>query len=181
MPTLNVARVLFSPEFCDYVTVTRRFQTVNGHGEVGVTTQTFANIPVVITSAPPNELERPEDEQYQPRTFTIITTFRLTGASTTTQPDIVSYLGGMYIVNQVEPYTRYGSGVVQCRMTSVDTTDVLLEDYGPPPGLLITADSAAITADSGTITADNGPGPASITADSALPTSDTTTVTADHA
>lgn len=126
MPTLDVSDVLMSPEFCDYVTVTRRAQTVNSFGEVGVTPTVYPNIPVVITTVPPEELRRGEDEQNEPRSFTIISMFRLQGPTVNNQPDIVTYLGDNYIIDWVEPYTRYGAGMIEARMSSIDHSDTLL-------------------------------------------------------
>lgn len=123
MPSLDVTDVLLSPEFQDFVTVIRRTQVVNDYGEVSTTDRAFENIGVVVTTVAPNDLQRGDAEQNQPRSFTIISGFRLQGPTVTTQPDLVIWLGDKYIIDHVEPYTRYGRGLVEAQMSSIDHSD----------------------------------------------------------
>jgi galactose-6-phosphate isomerase len=126
MPTIDMSEVLLSPEFMDTVTIYRRTQQVSDFGEMTTVNKPFYNVGVVVTTTPPNALLRGEDEQNEPNTFTIISTFRLQGPTTNTQPDLVLYLGNQFIIDSVEEYTRYGSGFVEARMSSIDYSDMAL-------------------------------------------------------
>lgn len=131
MPTLDVTEALLCDEFTDYVSVLRRTESVNEFGEVTITPVTYRAIPVVITSTESNTLVRSESAQYQPRTHTIVSVFGFRGPSPAGgQPDLVEYMGTQFMIDVVEPYSRYGPGFVQARMTSVIRVDAAPPESG---------------------------------------------------
>jgi hypothetical protein len=123
MARLDMSDVLGVPEFRDTVTVIRRSQGVNEYGEVTPEEVTYPGIPAVLVSCPPNELERHESMEFEPRSFTIFCKFRLQAPTGCNLPDLVFYLGDRYVVRRLEPYSRYGRGYVEAVITSQDFVD----------------------------------------------------------
>lgn len=123
MPTLDVSAALLCPEFTDFVTVRRRLEEVNEYGEVAISEQPIYGVPVVVTATESNELVRSDGSQYQARTHTVVSIFAFRGPSPKGQPDIVDFMGTTFLVDKVEPYSRYASGFVQARMTSTPHID----------------------------------------------------------
>lgn len=130
MPTLDVSDVLISPEFADVVTVYRRAENVNIYGEAVPSMQPIPNVWAVITSRDPNDLEREDASETQRRSYSIITRFQLQGPTPGKLPDYVKFQGSYHVITNVEPYNRYGGGLVEAVMTSVDYIDPVLEAEG---------------------------------------------------
>lgn len=123
MPTLNVSSVLLDTRFADFVTVFRREQVVNDFGEVSTIETPVYGVPITITATESNVLEREDASQYQSRTHTVISVYPFRGVAPNVQPDLVEFQGARFIIDKVEPYSRYGAGFVQARMTSILTVD----------------------------------------------------------
>lgn len=125
-PQLDVSDVLLSPEFADSCTVIQRLEVVTDGGEVTTPSNNpIPNVVAVFTAASPNQLERYPDMQWGTRTHNCITKFRLRGVAEAAngdnfQPDLVVWDGITFIVQVIEPYTRYGAGFIQAIITSMD-------------------------------------------------------------
>lgn len=124
MPTLDMSEVLESPEFLDYVTVFRETGEVNEFGEYATVSKPFKRVPMVITAGSKNDLEMGENFTSMPRSFNIVTKFRLQGPSPGVHPDKILHMGNMHKVTNVEPYVRYGRGFVQATMESIKALDL---------------------------------------------------------
>ena len=123
MPTLNVATVLLDMRFADFVTVIRRTQLINQYGEVSIEDVPAYGVPVTITATDSNVLEREDGSQHMSRTHTVVSMFPFRGPAPGAQPDLVEFQGARFIIDKVEPYSRYGAGFTQARMTSILTID----------------------------------------------------------
>lgn len=123
MPTLDVSEVLLCDEFTDFVCVHRRSECVNDFGEAHIGSETIRAVPVVITATESNTITRADSYQYQARTHTVVSVFSFRGPSPNGQPDLVEFMGTTFMIDVVEPYTRYGTGFVQARMTSIPSVD----------------------------------------------------------
>jgi galactose-6-phosphate isomerase len=123
MPFLDVTDVILDPDFADDISVVRRTETVNGFGEPVITTQQFDGLSGVVTPMN-NKLRRGEDESNMEERVSVVTTFLLRGPSRTggvdTQPDIVIWNGGSYVVSSLNDYARFGSGHCQAECTAID-------------------------------------------------------------
>lgn len=123
-PSLDVTEVLSDPDFVDHATVFRRPMKVNEHGEVEKTPEKIDGVPMVICNASGDDLTRYPEMQAMGLVKSIVTTFRLYGAAKDGlkqdyQPDVVRDCdGNFFVVNVLEPYTRYGAGFVQALATS---------------------------------------------------------------
>ena len=85
-----------------------------------------------------NSLVRSADEQLQSKTLTVVTQFPLRGASSLDgaewQPDLVYWRGDYFLVQNVEDFTQFGSGMVVAECTSFDYTEGSAP-LGPDPAL----------------------------------------------
>jgi len=122
MPELDVSDVLDDPMFEDEIDVVRRPETlINGRTQVGEVWH--YGVSAVITQQDPASIMRREDGVTVPRRIFIATRFRLRGASAGYQPDAIHWNGTVYYVEEVLPYTRYGSGFVEVIASSQSQPD----------------------------------------------------------
>lgn len=126
MPSLDLSDAYLEPSFLDTITVVRRAQNNDTNGRVQTTNayfSTYAN----IDAASPDQLERLPEQEYQGKTLSIVTKFRLRGASAqgtqSYQPDIILYEGDSYVVSLIDDYSRYGPGWIQAIATSTNWVD----------------------------------------------------------
>lgn len=122
-PFLDVSDVLLDPEIADSFSVIRRTQVTSVKGRITTADVTTDNVIGVVCMSHPNDLQRLDDNQRMGRHITIITQHRIQGPSPNKQPDYVVWNGDTYIVQTVDPYTRYGAGFVQIVAGSVDSVD----------------------------------------------------------
>jgi len=124
MANLNVSSALLDPYFATRVTVNRRAEAIDPNSGLSVITSTpNKNVPCVITSAGPNDLERLDDNQRMGRNLVVVTKFRLRGPSPGFQPDTITFNGDTYVVKTVDPYSQYGQGFIQAIVGSMDLVD----------------------------------------------------------
>lgn len=127
MPLLDVSSVLLDPDFATRFTVRRRTQVISAKGRTTTTDTDTPNVVGVITVASPTDLERLPDDQRMGRNMLVVTKYRLRGPSKDNvdqfQPDLVLWTGDTFIVKDVQPYTEYGAGFMQCIIGSIDLID----------------------------------------------------------
>ena len=123
MPFLDVSDIVLDPDFADTFSVIRRLQQVATNGVVSSTETTFANIIGVVTMSSPNDLERKEDYQFMTRSITVVCKFRLQGAVTGYQPDIILWRGQRHLVKHVSPYPHFGQGFYEAECSSMSNTE----------------------------------------------------------
>ena len=126
MSELDVSDLLLDPEIGgNAFQVIRRQQTVNGYGET-VLTQTTLDAVGAVYPTGDNRLQRQADFSTQADTITVVTRFRLRGASKSGgdayQPDIVLWNGNHYVVADINQYTNYGAGFIEAQCTATDFT-----------------------------------------------------------
>lgn len=131
MPEIDVTDILVDIDIADsQFTVIRRQEVVNNFGETTLVTTTYPpTLPQPIGAIYPtgdNKLQRKEDFTSQSDTITVVTQFRLRGASKSGgnkfQPDIVVWNGNNYVVSNVNEFTQYGAGFIEAECTSIDFT-----------------------------------------------------------
>lgn len=114
MPRLNVNRVLLNPKFCDSSLVCeRRTSSVDTNGR-GVTVEETKGFAGVVTSDKGQRLQREAVGERAVDTITVITQFKLRDAGTGYTADVVRWNGSRYTVMNVNDYSRYGPGFVEC-------------------------------------------------------------------
>jgi hypothetical protein len=118
MATLDVSDVPVCPEFADWFQVMSRPETITEFGRSS-TSQVIAQAQGTIYPTGDNALVRQADYETNRKTITIVTPYRLKGASPGFQPDQIMYRGTLYVVSNVEDYSQYGQGIVvaQCSTT----------------------------------------------------------------
>lgn len=125
MPELDVSLVLTSPYLVDFFNVTRRQEIIGQNGRNSFVALPFSNITGVVTPGKNNSLRREEDQQTQGKSLVISTRFMLRGASQDNsgayQPDLVSWGGNSFVVNECRDNSRYGQGFIKahCEMTDM--------------------------------------------------------------
>ena len=126
MPSLDLSDAFNESTFLDAIVVLRRQEIVSSKGRSTVSTSqipTYAN----VDAASPDQLERLADAQFQGKTLSIVTKFRLRGVSeqgsSGYQPDVIQYNGDSYIVQLIDDYSRYGVGWIQALATSINFVD----------------------------------------------------------
>lgn len=124
MPMLDVSWVVLDPMLADVFTVIRRTETVDSTGRPVIGSTSFPDQLGVITQEAPNALQRADDAETVPRVITVSSKFNLRGASLGYQPDLVIWNGTTYLVKQVLPYSRFGSGFYEATASSMTTMDV---------------------------------------------------------
>jgi len=127
MPYLDVTELLTDPEIAgELFTVIRRQQIVGATGGV-TTSNTTYTARGSIGPVPPDQIAREPEQQYQGKTLSVVTMFRLRGASQLAgnefQPDLIQWKGDYYVVTALDDYTAYGAGMVQAICTSIDWID----------------------------------------------------------
>ena len=92
--------------------VIRRAESVNSSGRSTVKLETFDCVEGSVTPTSPKDLLRLPEEQRQRKSFTVITTFMLRGASRgsrgDSQPDLVVIQGNNYVVADLEDWSHEG-------------------------------------------------------------------------
>lgn len=117
MPFLDVAEVLFDPDFMDRtLTVTRNAQTVGNDG-IAVNTPTTTPFYGVVTSLNGSVLNRVAEGEHISDTITIHTTFKLIDGQAGYDADIVNWQGLQWTVTNVNDYSSYGRGFVSATCT----------------------------------------------------------------
>lgn len=126
MPDLDVDDIMLDPDFCEPLTVKRRAEVlVKGRPTGSATTISPAPFGVVIAQDDSPMIRGP-DQQSLPQLIEVHTPFRLRGASTGYQPDLVTWNGADYVVNKVMNFSKYGQGFIKAQCSSVASTE-------PPP------------------------------------------------
>lgn len=126
MPDLDVSDLLLDPDFAGFLTIQRRAEVLV-KGRPSGTPGTISPQPVgVIIPQNDSPMVRGPDQQNLPRLIQVHTPFRLRGASTGYEPDLVIYLGAPYVVNKVQDFSPYGAGFIQADCSSQAATE-------PPP------------------------------------------------
>lgn len=132
MPDIDVSDLTFDSDIAgEAFGVIRRQEVVgaNGVSVITATTLPAAGQPAIVGSITPtgdNSLVREEAFQTQAETVTVITAFRLRGASkdangNSFQPDIVVRSdGSQYLVASVKSWAAFGAGFVEAECTSFD-------------------------------------------------------------
>jgi hypothetical protein len=163
VPLIDVTAALTNPYTLEKVTVVRRKETVDTDGFVALELSTFSPVFGVIaagfaaTMSSTNDLmRRNPDYDYQTKSISFVTKFRLRGVSKELNGD--RYKGDIliwppeavdqYLVTRVEDYSRFGRGFVQSEASAIDlgntppgTYPVTFGDAPPvpviipPPGL----------------------------------------------
>lgn len=128
MPLLDVSFVVDDPMFADWVAVQRRNDVVGTNGRTVPTVyQTFPRVRGVITQQDPQELMRRDDSQSVPRRIFFATRFQCRGASqegdASYQPDLITWNGTIYTVQEVLSYSRYGRGIYEVIAASMNAMD----------------------------------------------------------
>lgn len=137
MSALDVTDLLIDPDVgAEPFAVIRRREAVNTYGE-GSNTE-FNPVPgggLAYGSVYPssrNALVREEAYSTNMKSMTVVTTFRLRGASKDGQerfqPDLVEWGGDRYIVREVRDYSRYGAGFIEADCLQIEFT-------GAPPNI----------------------------------------------
>lgn len=123
MPFLDVSDVVCDPMLADTFSVLRRVETVNDHGEVGISSTQHDNVVGVITMAGPNDLDRLDDSQRMGRVISCVTKFRLRGPSPGFQPDVIVWQGSNFVIAALDLYNRFGAGFMQAIAVSMTLVD----------------------------------------------------------
>jgi hypothetical protein len=146
MPELDVSFVLDDPMFSDLCSIIRRSGGVTSKGRANpVKFWRFDNVGCVVTQEEPDELDRKPDGEMAPRRINVFSQTPMYGpvidplvADDTQepivlpqpplgvpyQPDLILWNGTCYIVTQVLPYSRYGSGFYEVKAESIEMPDV---------------------------------------------------------
>jgi hypothetical protein len=123
MAGLDVGFLTADPLLSDLFDVKRRAETVGSDGRVAMTTTLLPKKRGVVCAADPADLIRKDDGEYAPRVIEVNTQFRLRGASTGYQPDIIVWKGVEYMVEKVLPFSNFGSGHTRVLAASIAATD----------------------------------------------------------
>lgn len=127
MPQLDVSDAILDPEFVDEIFITRRPYTVNDNGQV-VVTPTPMQIVAVVTQGSAHPLEQKGDAQYSGPVITVHAyQFQLydavTGKTSSYQPDLIKYVGNVYMVTKVYNWSQYGQGFTMAEAELYTTTE----------------------------------------------------------
>jgi len=127
MPMLDVSIALTSPYLVDTFSVQRRQETVGTNGRSIITPLVFNVVSGVVFASGASKLRRGSDDDEQDKTITIITRFALRGtsldgAAQSYKPDIVTWHGNQFIVDDIKDFTGYGPGFIEAECCLYDTT-----------------------------------------------------------
>ena len=128
MPYLDVTSILSDPMIAgEPFTVVRRQQFVGANGQVSTQTKTYT-ARGSIGPAGASFLNRLADQQFQGKALSVVTVFRLRGASKEAQgysfqPDLILWKGDYYIVQDLSDYSQFGAGMVQANCSTFDYVD----------------------------------------------------------
>ena len=124
---IGVGDALANPDVQVRFDVTRRKETVSDKGRSVVTPTVFPNQVGTICAASPSDLARLPEGDRMEKYISIVSKFRLRGASTdgvdVYKPDLVDYEGDQYVVVDVQPYPRAGAGFTQAIAGSGNIVD----------------------------------------------------------
>jgi hypothetical protein len=124
MALLDVSELLFDPDLCDLVTVTRRTATVSTDtGRAGFTTTVFPNVVMFVLIADPSDQQRSPEATNIPRAIDVVTNFRLHGPSEGQLADVITYMGSDYTLTEIKPHAKWGAGFVKGKATSMNASD----------------------------------------------------------
>jgi hypothetical protein len=135
VPDLDVTDILTDPDLADCFTVIRRENTIGNDGVGTVTPTSYCNVVGVVTAAGNQALQRLPESQLMGKTVSVVTTFRLRGATTDPvtglqyQPDLVVWPiqnGTTFVVADLQDWSRFGAGFVEATCSSIGWSD-------PPP------------------------------------------------
>jgi galactose-6-phosphate isomerase len=118
MPFIDVTDLLTDTYIAgEQFTVYRRTEIVNKFGENLIGVMVYNNVFGQISPTPKNSLIRHSAFTAQDKSIRVITTWPLTGATmdgsnNLYQPDLVYWKNNLYIVRDLEDYTKYGVGFV---------------------------------------------------------------------
>lgn len=119
---INLAHVARSSRLAQPLTINRRQEVVDQHGEV-TTILTVYNSFGVVTAGPNNSLMMDAEQQHMPKSISVVTPFKLRGPAPGYQPDIITWQGDNFKITKIEDYTPYGEGWVQAEAESFDWVD----------------------------------------------------------
>lgn len=124
MPDIDVSELLYDPDFCEQLSITRRSVSVGDNGRQTITSTAVSPAPfgVVVPQSDSTTLRGP-DQQNLPRLIAVYTTFRLQPVAPGFKADLIIWEGDTYIVNKVYPFNKMGSGFVGADCSSWDSTD----------------------------------------------------------
>ena len=107
MPTVDVTELFSDPELASPITVTRRVQSIDGHGRA-VNTETVYRIVGVIQPARPRQLAMLPDMTRTAGAVEVWCAFDLTEGQQTTAPDEITWLDQVYTVVNVQGWRNMG-------------------------------------------------------------------------
>jgi hypothetical protein len=118
MPMLDPGFVAMDPMVADRMLLTRRTVQVDDKGRAQVPRPaSVCYFWGTVTMADPGKLDRSEDAQDEPRVISIVTRRQLRGSGDVgpdgQHPDVVSWRGTDYTVDEVQPYPQFGQGFYQ--------------------------------------------------------------------
>ena len=124
---IDVSDALLNADLTTTFVVTRRKETVSSKGRSEVVPTVFEDLVGVVCAAGKNDLDRLPEGDRMDRHVSIVTPFRLRGASKVGadifKPDLVTWQGVEYVVLAVEPYPEAGDGFVQAVCGSGEIVD----------------------------------------------------------
>ncbi|MDG7050613.1 MAG: hypothetical protein JRZ94_05360 [Nitrososphaerota archaeon] len=130
MPLLTIDDILLDADIADSFTVRRRQQVIDTNGRAQVTEIDYANIVGVVNAGDPNDLHRDNAEfELAWNTISIVTNFTLVCVLEGYLPDIISWRGGNYTVNNLNEYPQFGPGFVQAVCTNMDRIESMNPSY----------------------------------------------------
>jgi hypothetical protein len=124
MALLDVSELLFDPDLCDLVTVTRRTNVVSTDtGRNTVTTVPYTGVVMFVLISDPSDEQRSPESTNIPRSIEVVTNFRLRGPSEGVLADVITYMGSDYTLTEIKPHTKWGAGFVKAKATSMNASD----------------------------------------------------------
>ena len=124
MPLLTIDDILLDVDLADEFTVRRRQQYIDANGRAQVTEIDYPNTIGIVVAGDPNDLRRDDAEfELNWNTISITTNFALIGVMENYFPDIISWRGQNYTVNNVAPYPQFSPGFVQAVCTNMDRVE----------------------------------------------------------
>lgn len=123
MPMLDVSSVLLDPLFAEPFTVIQRSEAIGDNGRAGETPVSIPNVIGVWLPDRPAGLDRGPDSSMAPRGGSFITTFKLRQLGPGYKADQVQIGNILYTVTEVLPFSRFGAGFTEARLSSMNATD----------------------------------------------------------
>jgi len=118
MPFIDVTDLLSDTYIAgEKFTVYRRTEAVNQYGENLIAVAIYNNVSGQVSPSSPNSSVRKEAYTSQEKSIQVITTWPLTfsgldPSGNAFQPDLVYWKNNLYIVRNLDDYTKYGVGFV---------------------------------------------------------------------